>query len=331
MGATLLCRTYSCPGVLLFVNNNIVSINNLVSRVLEERMDHSPLRSRSLLVTLFGDYVSVFSQSVHLTTIVGLLGSFGLKESLIRTTINRLLKSGWISYVKSGRNSLYSITDEGRHRFELFSKRIYRPRATEFESDWTILLIDDLSSVLLQKLRRQLLWLGFSPASPRSFVHPGTNANEARELINDLGLQEKVIVGSLLLNDDLSRELILRQTRKKLPLGAVSNSYRSFIKIYEDIWRAGPELDELDPAHSFRLRLLLIHDYRRILLRDPDLPRQYLPPNWNGVEAQKLLTDIYTRISHSSTRYFARAIQYDDKNLSLALDQTVSRFGQRNS
>ena len=45
------------------------------------------------------------------------------------------------------------------------------------------------------------------------------------------------------------------------------------------------------------MRTLLIHEYRRVLLRDPRLPAALLPLDWPGAAAFALCRDFY-RLTH---------------------------------
>ncbi len=47
------------------------------------------------------------------------------------------------------------------------------------------------------------------------------------------------------------------------------------------------------------MRTLLIHAYRRVLLRDPLLPAALLPLDWPGAAAYALCRDFY-RLTHRS-------------------------------
>jgi phenylacetic acid degradation operon negative regulatory protein len=49
----------------------------------------------------------------------------GINERLIRTSIFRLTKEGWLTAEKVGRRSYYSLTGTGRRRFEKAFKRVY--------------------------------------------------------------------------------------------------------------------------------------------------------------------------------------------------------------
>ena len=61
-----------------------------------------------------------------------------------------------------------------------------------------------------------------------------------------------------------------------------------------DRFRAGAAHD---PAQCFVVRTLLIHAYRRVLLRDPQLPPALLPLDWPGAAAYALCRDFY-RLTH---------------------------------
>ena len=49
--------------------------------------------------------------------------------------------------------------------------------------------------------------------------------------------------------------------------------------------------------------MLLVHEYRRIVLRDPILPAEILPTSWPGTAARQLCADIYTRVLPASERW----------------------------
>ena len=50
-------------------------------------------------------------------------------------------------------------------------------------------------------------------------------------------------------------------------------------------------------------RILLIHAYRRIVLRDPGLPAALLPDDWPGHAARALTGRIYRRLLGPSESY----------------------------
>ena len=75
--------------------------------------------------------------------------------------------------------------------------------------------------------------------------------------------------------------------------------YEAFITLFRPLLPllrdAGP--DELTPERCFQIRLLLIHFYRRVVLKDPLLPEELLPAHWPGQTARQLCINIYQRVA----------------------------------
>ena len=53
-------------------------------------------------------------------------------------------------------------------------------------------------------------------------------------------------------------------------------------------------------------RMLLIHEYRRILLRDPDVPQTLLPSDWPGTKARRRCAAIYRALRNTSDQWVIR-------------------------
>ena len=66
----------------------------------------------------------------------------------------------------------------------------------------------------------------------------------------------------------------------------------------------------LSELEAFTARILLIHHYRRVVLRDPLLPSALLPTNWPGNAARALCGEIYRAVLPASEQWL------DDQGLS---------------
>ncbi len=64
--------------------------------------------------------------------------------------------------------------------------------------------------------------------------------------------------------------------------------------------------ESLSDADAFTARILLIHHYRRVVLRDPLLPPALLPLDWPGQAARKLCGEIYRGLLPSSEQWLDR-------------------------
>jgi phenylacetic acid degradation operon negative regulatory protein len=81
------------------------------------------------------------------------------------------------------------------------------------------------------------------------------------------------------------------------------------------------------PATGFLLRTLLVHDYRRLLLRDPTLPATLLPRAWPGHGARDLATAVYRRVTGPADAFADAELAVSDGPLPPPADWAASRFG----
>ncbi|VFS42037.1 PaaX family transcriptional regulator [Enterobacter cancerogenus] len=70
------------------------------------------------------------------------------------------------------------------------------------------------------------------------------------------------------------------------------DSFRPLLPLLKE---AAPE--DLTPERCFQIQLLLIHFYRRVVLKDPLLPEELLPAHWAGQNARQLCINIYQRVA----------------------------------
>src|SRR5271170_2974994 len=100
-----------------------------------------PLRGGSLLVTIFGDAIAPRGGAVTLGSLIRLAAPFGLAERLVRTSVARLAREGWLATRRSGRRSEYRLTRAGAARFAEATDRIYGEGPRDWDGNWTLVLL----------------------------------------------------------------------------------------------------------------------------------------------------------------------------------------------
>jgi len=85
-------------------------------------------------------------------------------------------------------------------------------------------------------------------------------------------------------------------------------------------------LTTTDEANAFFLRTLLIHDFRKLLLRDPELPEVLLPPKWLGQSARSLTKELYRRLLISSERHLNKYLLLANGHSPLITGLVNTRF-----
>lgn len=168
--------------------------------------------------------------------------------------------------------------------------------------------------------RRALFWQGFGTLGGDCFVHPSADLSAAFDALLAEGLADTVGKLKPLLAADAqfgNAASDVDMVNGAWNLERLAGVYDGFVGRYQ------PVLDELradaagdiDDESAFLLRILLIHDYRRLLLRDPELPDVLLPADWPGQKARLLCKELYRRLLAPSERHL-------DTHLQLASGQT---------
>jgi phenylacetic acid degradation operon negative regulatory protein len=267
-----------------------------------------PLRSGSLLVTILGDSIAPRGGIITLGSLIRLADPFGLPERLVRTSVARLAKDGWLTARRSGRRSEYQLTERGRRGFAAATLRIYGARPRAWDGRWTLVLLgapERTAGGSRERLREELRWLGCGQFTPGLWGHPGGRTAEIRARLADAG----VGAGALLMQamsappaDD--RRLV----QSGWNLGELGAAYRRFVRSFAPIGNALKSHRTPSPASAFIVRTLLIHEYRKIHLRDPLLPDALLPRDWIGSAAYELCGELYREVfSAAETHLTAQA------------------------
>lgn len=84
---------------------------------------------------------------------------------------------------------------------------------------------------------------------------------------------------------------------RAVPLESVAAGYASFVDAYGALVDAP---GEAAPETALGFRLLLVSDYRRLVLADPGLPPDLLPDRWPGGEARAAAAALFQRVATPS-------------------------------
>jgi len=81
------------------------------------------------------------------------------------------------------------------------------------------------------------------------------------------------------------------------PIDELRQRYLQFLDMFREIGTILMQEDEvIEPIQAFQIRTLLIHYYRRILLKDPALPLELLSADWPAINARTLSMNIYKKV-----------------------------------
>lgn len=297
-----------------------------VARWIAQSLRLSPPRAKSLVMTVFGDTIAPRGGVVWLGSLIALLSPFGISERLVRTAVYRLADEGWLDAVRHGRRSQYRLSTLGEKRILRAHQLVYASPAKQWDGLWTLVHVaSHASNAQKLALKKELMWEGFAPLNTGLFAYPGEK-NEALEDLLQRTRTAKVVTTLSASDSGLSNALPLSAVVSTAwPLKETRASYKKFIARFESLQLLLTEQTSIDPEHAFVLRTLLIHDYRRALLTDPNLPAELLESEWPGSKAYALSKAIYKKIDRSAEKQLAFILSQEQQNVP-PLD---ARFTQR--
>lgn len=288
-----------------------------------------PMRAGSLIVSFFGDVVAPRGGSVWLGGLIQVLEQMGVSGRLVRTSMYRLVQDGWFEASKSGRKSYYSLTQLGSRRFRLATDRIYGRPGDDWRGEWLIVLVPPGMGDHRDSLRKELGWLGFGSLSSGVMGRPVGADLHLEEFLSEQTPAPVAYRASLLETTDPS--LLEEMIRNSWKLAETEQGYQRFIKLFSPLLDAASGSSNLPGEVSLLLRVLLIHEYRRILLRDPQLPSALLPRNWHGQLAYELCRDLYAALLTVSEAYVSNTLVTESGPLPPPGESFFKRFGGLNA
>jgi len=311
-------------------------LKDTVSKTIEVRLERFRQKSRiqagSLITTVFGDAILPRGGRVSLGSMIQLLQPLGVNERLVRTAVYRLVKDEWLQSEALGRRTDYMLTPSGRSRFDEASRQIYAADIPGWDRRWRlILVVGDLELRVRERLRKSLFWHGFGETASGSFVHPTADLEKVMESLMSEG-QESVLAQLMPLVAVNSRvtpcATDIDMVKKAWNLDGLALSYEGFLQKYEPIRTALLSFgqDDVSPEDAFLVRTLLIHDVRRLLLRDPQLPESLLPSSWPGSRARLLCRDLYRKLLPLSEQHLDANVRLSCGSSPLSSQVVASRF-----
>ncbi|QDG77732.1 PaaX family transcriptional regulator C-terminal domain-containing protein [Labrenzia sp. PHM005] len=260
-----------------------------------------PPKAGPLIVTIYGDIVEPRGGSLWVGDLITLCGKFGVNESLVRTAVSRLVSRDQLQGEREGRRSYYSLTPSARSDFHAAADRIFGPPDSECQ---LLMVIQPDKSA-----QDQLFEQGFGAVGDSLFLgvdRPGRTSTGARfRAVPDRA-------------SDLETQALLSRA---FDLGSLARAYKDFIQRFGVL-----TAKTIDGLQALTLRLAMVHAYRAIRLKDPQLPPSVLPEDWPGHAARSLFAESYLQLSEAADPYIGDTLQGRSALLAAHPDALDVRF-----
>ena len=251
-----------------------------------------PLRAAAFIVTIYGDVVAPRGGEAWIGAIISVCASVGISETLVRTAVSRLMAAGQLEGRRAGRRSFYRLTAPALAEFDAAARLIY---GTAPEPGWRFLWLAGgegaaAPETQMARLERQ----GHARLKPQLAL--GTDSTPPPPGVLAFAARPE--------GDEAAQRAF---AAAHFDLAPHAQAYAGFSDRFAPFTRpaACPDAGE----EALALRLLLVHDFRRALLRDPRLPRAALPADWPGHRAAQVFAQAYLALSPRAETHAATAFE----------------------
>jgi phenylacetic acid degradation operon negative regulatory protein len=291
------------------------------------------MNTRSMIFTLYGDYIRHYGNKIWIGSLIRLLNEFGHNDQAVRAAISRMLKQGWVESEKQGNKSFYFLSELGSNRIEEAAGRIFKLKPEEWDGKWRILMytIPEEIRNIRDELRKELVWSGFGTFSNSCWVSPNNLEKQVKDLIIKYDIEEYVDFFEAEYKGPHKNKRLIE---KSWDLEDINEKYQGFISEYSQKYIIDKNKiikGEMTPAECFVERTKLVHEYRKFLFVDPGLPEELLPKKWLGGHAASLFSEYYKELAEPASHFFEEVFkegnelkhkdqQYDVMNHPLMLD-----------
>lgn len=264
------------------------------------------LQALSLLFTIYGDFIIRYSKEFRIGAVIQVLTEFDIQAPAVRMAVSRAVQEGLMRPVPT-QKGLYAMTEKGWSRLEDGIRRVYRQSPEPWDGSWRVvtLTVTDDRRELRERLPAELEWRGFGALTPSTWISPHHQEDAVRYLAEEYDLHG-------LLHLFMARYAGPEEDHKLVThcwnLEAIAAKYQEFLAEvqprYDQMRRVLSSGQEIPDSRLFAERVWLVHQWRKFLHLDPDLPEELLPKDWGGARPRELFWEYYRFLSGGAERFF---------------------------
>lgn len=239
-----------------------------------------PHRAWSVIVTIFGDLAQAPESRMSGAMLGQITGHIGIRPEAVRVALHRLRRDNWIESRREGRGSVHRLTDHGRQQSAAASPRIYGPGLPAGAP--VHLVVAEEGAADGRAFLDALCQSGaYAPLGNAAIVGTGPPPTEAGGLF--VVTPAHVEVPDWLRHRVCPPELL--------------NEYKAMERALDVVTGELAAAPALTPPKTAALRTLVVHSWRRLLLRHPELPAAFFPADWPGERCRAMVRTILSHLS----------------------------------
>lgn len=251
--------------------------NHAHTQAITALSDLGPLRVWSLLVTVFGDLAP--DSTLDGPTLSAIMAGIGIKPEATRVALHRLRSDDWIASEKNGRTSLHRLTKKGQSDSANARGRIYGT-PSQMGRGAEVFVLPDTDTTPDPAV--------FAQIAPRTFVAAaGTMPPKGAMQLAPLDFPHWL--------------------GPQIETDALCTAYSELHAVLAAIDTTLPDGTALSPLDTAVLRVMIVHAWRRLTLKHPDLPRAAHSQGWRGHDCRALVTTLLGRFARPALDQLAPA------------------------
>jgi phenylacetic acid degradation operon negative regulatory protein len=257
----------------------------------------------ALVFSLFGGYVLQRGVDIWTGSLIQALASLGFSDRMVRTTISRMKRMGYLEGRRVGRHSFYRLTDTGLREVHGARELAFGTLGTQWDGRWTVVTysVPEEHRELRDALRDSLKTFGFGCLVPGAWVSPHPLPVKMEKEWQNIGTWPYLEIFKAEHVGPSEPGDFVSHAWPHLP--ALADRYRA----YRDKYGQVPdrfEREALDNEDCFVLHMQSLFEFMSIIIEDPALPPVLLPEDWPRPDAQSLYLRLRQLLAEPAGHFF---------------------------
>jgi phenylacetic acid degradation operon negative regulatory protein len=252
------------------------------------------VNARSALFDLYGDHLVTRGGQAPVAALVRCLAALSIAPPAVRTAVSRMVRQGWLVAVRTSAGPGYALTPRAEHRLTEAAARIYRSTDRSWDGSWHLVALPRIGERSRRdRVRQGLRYLGYGRIDDTTWIA----ARPSTEL-DDLLAAEAVHAERFSARHEGDSHALVQQV---WDLGALADEYGRWLVGAGEL--VGPIGSSASDEEAFTARSNLVHEWRKFLFIDPQLPDELLPPDWVGRKAARYFDNQAARLLPATGRF----------------------------
>lgn len=279
--------------------------------LVDQFRQRTPMRVSSLLMSFFGDVIAPRGGEIATSTLLRFTALFSLEQGAVRVALHRLTREGFLSSHRVGRQAFFQIPDLMRPTFEAAERRIYHVPDDHDLPQTTLYLLHQRDEFDVCADTRRLLRHGIvAPYQTGTWLSLAEPAPE--------------VSGCIRLPISPTSDQLALMIERVWPNYDHEDAFEGFQQTYEPLI---PLLkDPPSPEDAIIIRVMMVHELRRIMLKHPAFSRALSPKGWGEWVCRNTARKVYDLCLDPSETWLTEHGQNADGKLPSAELSLTQRF-----